>query len=397
MAERRRGTGINDLADLGIGDPEGDRRVVSADAKAGKLVLDEAKLTAALDSDFTKVKNFLGTFSKDVETVRQGPDRRLRHASTTGSPAATARRSASRPQIDRTNERLDAREKRLKAQFAAMEVALQNSQTQGAWLSGQLAGSQREQAASSSARRLAPTTGAPSSVYSPSRATAYQEQSILTATPGQLVVMLYDGCLRFLFQAAYAMREGEHAAGRRAAAPRRGDHRRAAHHARPRAGRRDRQPAPGHLRLLQAPPDRGPHPARPRRWSRRSPSSSASCASPGPRSPSTAVIRMDPWTALLARATAERAARRRGSLGGARRVHRRARPHGGRARARPDRGQARRSRRSPSCRRELTATIAARARDIARELAALPTARGAVAGYAAAQAAPARNWVNDQA
>lgn len=48
------------------------------------------------------------------------------------------------------------------------------------------------------------------SVYSPSRAVAYKEQSILTATPGQLVVMLYDGCLRFLFQAAYAMRDGQH-------------------------------------------------------------------------------------------------------------------------------------------------------------------------------------------
>jgi flagellar secretion chaperone FliS len=47
------------------------------------------------------------------------------------------------------------------------------------------------------------------SVYSPSRAIAYKEQSILTATPGQLVVMLYDGCLRFLNQAAYAMRDGD--------------------------------------------------------------------------------------------------------------------------------------------------------------------------------------------
>ena len=47
------------------------------------------------------------------------------------------------------------------------------------------------------------------SVYSPSRATAYREQSILTATPGQLVVMLYDGCLRFLHQSAHAMREDD--------------------------------------------------------------------------------------------------------------------------------------------------------------------------------------------
>ena len=45
------------------------------------------------------------------------------------------------------------------------------------------------------------------SVYTASQTAAYRQQSILTATPGQLVVMLYDGCLRFLHQAAYAMRE----------------------------------------------------------------------------------------------------------------------------------------------------------------------------------------------
>ena len=45
---------------------------------------------------------------------------------------------------------------------------------------------------------------APTAKYS----AAYRQQSVLTATPGQLVVMLYDGCLRFLHQAAYAMREG---------------------------------------------------------------------------------------------------------------------------------------------------------------------------------------------
>jgi flagellar protein FliS len=38
---------------------------------------------------------------------------------------------------------------------------------------------------------------------------AYRQQSVMTATPGQLVVMLYDGCLRFLHQAAYAMRGGD--------------------------------------------------------------------------------------------------------------------------------------------------------------------------------------------
>ena len=37
----------------------------------------------------------------------------------------------------------------------------------------------------------------------------YRQQSIMTASPGQLVVMLYDGALRFLGQAAVAMRAEE--------------------------------------------------------------------------------------------------------------------------------------------------------------------------------------------
>jgi flagellar protein FliS len=45
------------------------------------------------------------------------------------------------------------------------------------------------------------------SAYAPSSPAAYQQQSILTAPPERLVVMLYDGALRFLFQAAVAMRE----------------------------------------------------------------------------------------------------------------------------------------------------------------------------------------------
>jgi len=44
--------------------------------------------------------------------------------------------------------------------------------------------------------------------YAQPNTAAYQQQAILTATPGRLVVMLYDGALRFLFQAAAAMREG---------------------------------------------------------------------------------------------------------------------------------------------------------------------------------------------
>lgn len=38
---------------------------------------------------------------------------------------------------------------------------------------------------------------------------AYRDSSVLTAPPERLVVMLYDGAHRFLFQAAHAMREGD--------------------------------------------------------------------------------------------------------------------------------------------------------------------------------------------
>jgi flagellar protein FliS len=45
------------------------------------------------------------------------------------------------------------------------------------------------------------------SAYAPAPA-AYRESAVLTATPQQLVVMLYDGANRFLVQSAVAMREG---------------------------------------------------------------------------------------------------------------------------------------------------------------------------------------------
>jgi flagellar protein FliS len=40
-------------------------------------------------------------------------------------------------------------------------------------------------------------------------ARAYQSQSVLTASPGQLVLMLYDGALRFMDQARDALESAE--------------------------------------------------------------------------------------------------------------------------------------------------------------------------------------------
>jgi flagellar secretion chaperone FliS len=44
--------------------------------------------------------------------------------------------------------------------------------------------------------------------YATSSHASYRESAILTAPPEQLVVMLYDGCHRFLLQATSAMRDG---------------------------------------------------------------------------------------------------------------------------------------------------------------------------------------------
>jgi flagellar hook-associated protein 2 len=137
MTELVEGTGINDLADLGISVPRASGGVSTADAKAGRLVLDEGKLTAALDGDWTAVQGFLKTFSSEAEAFVKKQtggsgviDDRLKNSNTTLDRL--------QDQIDRTNERLDAKEKRMRAQFAAMEVALQNAQSQQAWLTGQL-------------------------------------------------------------------------------------------------------------------------------------------------------------------------------------------------------------------------------------------------------------------
>jgi flagellar hook-associated protein 2 len=138
MTEIVQAAGINDLADLGVTVPRATGGATTEDAKAGRLVLDEAKLTAALDADWTAVKGFFEGFADDVAAYVK--------TQTGGSGVIDSRlkgseRTASRiqEQIDATNTRLDAKEKRLKAQFAAMELALQNSQTQQAWLTGQLA------------------------------------------------------------------------------------------------------------------------------------------------------------------------------------------------------------------------------------------------------------------
>ena len=131
------GAGINDLADLGISVPGATGGTVSEDGKAGKLVIDDAKLTTALQSDWTAVRGFLTGFSKTVGDYV---------ATQTGANGTITGRMTSddntlkgfTDQITKLGARMETEQKRLKAQFAAMESAMAASQTQQAWLTAQI-------------------------------------------------------------------------------------------------------------------------------------------------------------------------------------------------------------------------------------------------------------------
>jgi flagellar hook-associated protein 2 len=129
---------LDDLGDLGIGVPKTTGGATSAEAKAGRFTIDDAKLTAALDKDWTQVRSFMDAFAGKVGAIVDT------HAGKTDSlldqrvAGTTKRNKTLADQLVALNARLDDREKRLKAQFAAMEAALQNAQSQGSWLAGQI-------------------------------------------------------------------------------------------------------------------------------------------------------------------------------------------------------------------------------------------------------------------
>ena len=133
------GTSLDDLRDIGIS--TGKAGATSEAAKAGLLTLDEAKLTAALEADAQGVRRLLGgtgpgAFAQDVEALTTDLGKLL--DGRIDSAVAQSKRISD--DLTRTDARLLSKEKRLKAQFAAMEAAMGASQTQLAWLQGQLAG-----------------------------------------------------------------------------------------------------------------------------------------------------------------------------------------------------------------------------------------------------------------
>src|SRR3954454_21827069 len=142
MTKTLNGLGLKGLGDIGITVPKAGASL--EDAKAGKLVDAADKLQAALSFDYTKVKElFTGSGAikgmspviSDYVNGQTGPQGTL--TSRIAGDDSTLKDFTT--QITKLNDRMTTEQDRLKKQFAAMETALSNSQTQQAWLTGQIA------------------------------------------------------------------------------------------------------------------------------------------------------------------------------------------------------------------------------------------------------------------
>jgi flagellar hook-associated protein 2 len=137
------GLGLTSLADIGITVPKSTGATVTQDAKDGKLTFDSSVLTTALNTDWTKVRDLFtgkGT-TKGVSALLS--DFVGKQTSTSG--VLTSRMASDDStlkdftnQITKLNDRMTSTQARLKAQFTAMETALNQSQTQQAWLTSQI-------------------------------------------------------------------------------------------------------------------------------------------------------------------------------------------------------------------------------------------------------------------
>jgi flagellar hook-associated protein 2 len=132
---------ITSMGDIGISTGSASGGQSTADALAGKLVLDSSKLTDALTNKRLDVKSFLTDQTNGIAaklTAFLDPVAR-----TDGAVDQRAKQTGTEikgidSQIRVIEDRLTAKSDLLKAQFAKMESAMAQSQTQSSWLSAQL-------------------------------------------------------------------------------------------------------------------------------------------------------------------------------------------------------------------------------------------------------------------
>lgn len=137
---------MDQLAEMGVSVPRATGATVTDDARLGKLTFDEAKFATAMETDpaavqrlwsgATGAEGFAGKIAAVVTANTAAADGIL----TKRSESAQKDIERIRDQVTTTDRRLVDKEKRLRAQFAAMEKAMGLAQTQQSWLSGQIAG-----------------------------------------------------------------------------------------------------------------------------------------------------------------------------------------------------------------------------------------------------------------
>jgi flagellar hook-associated protein 2 len=128
---------IGDLSNFGIstGASTGSA-TVSQDAVAGRLTVNDTKLTAALAGDQATLRTSLTALGTRVSTVLAPAAAGARVDARLSSVDATRKRIAS--DMAATDVRLATKEKRVRAQFAAMESALAASQAAQSQMEAQL-------------------------------------------------------------------------------------------------------------------------------------------------------------------------------------------------------------------------------------------------------------------
>jgi flagellar hook-associated protein 2 len=143
MTQAVSGLGLNGLAAIGITIPKSTGTTPSADALTGKLSFDSSVLTTAMNTDYTQVRSLFqgsGTTKGFSSLISDYVD-----AQTGTNGVFTGRISSDdtsiksyTDQVTDLTTRMNDQQTRLRAQFAAMETALSQSQTQQAWLTSQI-------------------------------------------------------------------------------------------------------------------------------------------------------------------------------------------------------------------------------------------------------------------
>ena len=135
------------LSDIGISVPAAQAGgAATPDRLAGKLVIDDTKLTNALTSDPVAVRRLLGGLG-DVAGATQAITAIVDPMSRLGDGDLAKRSEMIDREVTRIKDaqaamdrRLKLKEERLRAQFTAMEKALSSTQSSMSWLTGQING-----------------------------------------------------------------------------------------------------------------------------------------------------------------------------------------------------------------------------------------------------------------